>query len=684
MPILINLRNIRYGSTFLASLKSALPENLHPHLNNWLEQDYPQCLLLLDGLDELPPLCQISQDKRIFIQQLLKFHAESKHKIVLTSRLKTLSEVAPELIPKSQRITIQPLDVDELRQWFQQWANVQSLPIAQNFFTFLKQAGIFASQPKLPQLSTLVRQPLMLYLLGVLHRDGLLDDDLLQLGAKKEKDTNTALLWEIYYRISRWLLGYPNFDGMKTMLLRAGTAHINRTPEAIANLLAGRRPQDVLAQMQSISLMILHSDRQQIHLPKEIDTPTLPSFYFRTQPQPTTNNEPQTIKIEFSHPILGEYFCAQAIISQLQTLIKSQRDAYGKITFVIDRPQAVAQQLYNLLGYGILSSEIEELVLEGLKRAKKHEFSLTELFQRLESFWRDYCQGRWLDEGIAHQAVTYFHTLQNPINVERVNATVGLNVFLLLCAISYANTSAKHSPETSYSIPEITFWPCGHPLNPAEFHPTALIELISRTAILHKYAFINRTRSKTLAGLNLSGVSLLQGMLSAANLEGANLVEAELIGANLTNANLKRANLTSADFTGANLTGADFTGANLTGADFTGANLTGADFTGANLNSVQFTQACLLNATLDTADKELAAIHGALFTKDEFPTITTMPSYEALTNQVELELTHTETQIWTSDTANTLQIETAEGIPTLAYDDDEYAQAETLIGGSEG
>jgi hypothetical protein len=692
MPILINLRDIRYGSTFLASLKSALPKNLHPHITNWLEQDYPRCLLLLDGLDELPPIAQISQDKRIFIQQLLKFQAESKHKIVLTSRLKTLSEIAPELIPKSQRITIQPLDVDELRQWFQQWATVQSLPIAQNFFTFLKQAGIFASQPKLPQFSILVRQPLMLYLLGVLHRDGLLDDDLLQLAAKKEKYTTTALLWEIYDRLSRWLLGYPHFEGIKTMLLRVGTAHINRTPEAIANLLASRHPQDVLAQMQSISLKILHSDRQQINLPKEIDIQTLPSFHFRTQPQPTTNNEPPTIKIEFSHPKLGEYLCAQAIISQLQTLTKSQRDAYGKITFVIDRPQAVAQQLYNLLGYGVLSPELEELVLEGLKRAKKHEFSLTELFQRLESFWRDYCQGRWLDEGIAHQAVAYFHTLQNPINVERVNAAVGLNVFLLLCAMSYAgrfptgsyaNTIAKHLPETSYSIPDITFWPCGHPLNPAEFQPTALIELISRTAILHKHTFINRTRSKTLAGLNLSGVSLLQGMLSEANLEGANLVEAELIGANLTGANLQRANLTSADFTGANLTSANLTGANLTGANLTGANLTGANLTGANLNSVQFTQACLLNAILDSADKELAAINGALFAKDEFPTITTMPSYEALINQVELELTDTETQIWTSDTANTLQIETAEGIPTLPYDDDDYAQAETVIGGSE-
>ncbi|HLO88050.1 MAG TPA: NACHT domain-containing protein, partial [Nostocaceae cyanobacterium] len=338
MPILIRLRDIRYGSTFLATLKSALPENLHPNVTNWLEQDYPRCLLLLDGLDELPPVGQTTQDKRIFIQQLLKFHAEGRHKILLTSGLQTLSEVAPELIAKTKRITIQPLDVDELRQWFQQWANVQSLPIAQNFFTFLKQAGLFASQPKLPKLSTLIRQPLMLYLFGVLHRDGLLDEELLQLATNNDKTSTTALLWEVYCRLSRWLLGYPHFDGMKTMLLRAGTAHINRTPEAIANLLAGRHPQDVLAQMQSIALKILHSDRQQINLPQGIDTPTLPHFYFLTQPQPTTNNDQPTVKIQFSHSQLGAYFCAQAIISQLQALTKSQRDAYGKISFTLDHP----------------------------------------------------------------------------------------------------------------------------------------------------------------------------------------------------------------------------------------------------------------------------------------------------------------------------------------------------------
>jgi len=56
MPILIKLQDITYGKTFLETLCSAFPKYLHSNLINWLEQDYPTCLLLLDGFDELPPL----------------------------------------------------------------------------------------------------------------------------------------------------------------------------------------------------------------------------------------------------------------------------------------------------------------------------------------------------------------------------------------------------------------------------------------------------------------------------------------------------------------------------------------------------------------------------------------------------------------------------------------------------
>ncbi|MBN3909874.1 MAG: pentapeptide repeat-containing protein [Nostoc sp. NMS1] len=652
MPIVIRLRDVTYGKTLIETLNSAFDVNL----STWLEPENLPCLLLLDGLDELPPSAHGIRAKAIFIQQLLNFQSQHRHKIVLTSRSTTLQEIAPEIPLRLKRIIIQPLDVDEFKQWFQQWAKVQSLAIAQNFFTFLKQSGLFTSQSRFPELSTLVRQPLMLHLLGILHRDGLLNDEVLQLAANTPK---SSVLWEIYHRLSRWLLGYPLTGGIKTMLLRSGSAHIHRTPEAIANLLANRHPQDLLDRMQAIALKILHSQRHEINLVGEFNP--LPGFYFKIR---DLESSEKTSLIEFSHIKLGEFLCAKALTAELKLLTQCQNEAYGSLTFVLDSPSSVAQHIYNLLGYGILSQEIEELAIAILRREQKHKFSFEVLFQRLLSFWRAYCQGYWLDEGIAHKALTHFHALQNPVNVEQVNAAVGLNVFLLLCAC--------------YRETKIPFWPCGNPLNLTEFNPEALSVLIARTTVLHKSAFA--TRIKSLAGLNLSGASLLQVMLTGVNLEQTNLSNAELIGTNLAGANLQQANLT-----GANLQQANLTGANLQQANLTGANLQQANLTRANLNSADLTNACFFDAILAETGKKLAADNGALFSQESFQRLKNLRSLPPQASQQPF-LNTVKITPNTDNNRNKPQppaiglIESSEGtiLPVGLYDDD--VDDETVFG----
>ena len=66
-----------------------------------------------------------------------------------------------------------------------------------------------------------------------------------------------------------------------------------------------------------------------------------------------------------------------------------------------------------------------------------------------------------------------------------------MNVFLLLCALAKSL--------------QITFSPCGDAINVAQFNPLAVFGLISRTSVLHKDAFIHRTASQSLIGINLSG-----------------------------------------------------------------------------------------------------------------------------------------------------------------------------------
>ncbi|PMB09431.1 hypothetical protein CEN49_06650 [Fischerella thermalis CCMEE 5273] len=658
IPILIRLKDVKYGKTLAATLNSGFALNRYIHLGDWLQQDYPPCLLVLDGLDELPPASQGNQAKIILMQQLFSLQSQSRHKIVLTSTSQALQEIIQELeqpLPLC-RISIQPWEQEEWRQWFQLWAQVQSLPIAQNFFTFLKQSGLFSATSKLPELSALVRQPLMLYLLGVLHRDGLLDEQILLLATKTQAATSATVLWEIHQRLSRWLLGYPQTGGIKTMLLRSGSTYIHRTQDAIANLLQNRHPQDVLEHMQAIALQILHSQRHQITL--EPSHKNLPAFYFQSQHSTFPPYTPH-LQTEFSHPKLGEFLCTQAIVVQLKLLIQRQENAYGEFTFVLESASSVAQQLYNLFGFGIVSPELENLVIEGLRREPQDEFSFELLCDRLLSFWYGYCRGRWLDEGIAHKAFAHFQALQNPANVEQIHAAVGLNVFLLLCAC--------------HQQTKTTFWPCGNPESLSEFYSQALIILIARTKVLHPAAFAKRLQSTSLTCLNLSGADLSQAMLAGVNFGQIDLSNANFMGANLVGANLQDANLA-----GANLTGANLTDANLSGANLASANLTGANLTNANLQSTNLTNTCLFQAVLQETDKEIAILNGAIFSIKDFQTIKKLLSKSTDINNIN---SYEKTAPWLNNDAIGNIIESAEGEPMMSGDlYEDYADDETVLG----
>ncbi|HIK04762.1 MAG TPA: pentapeptide repeat-containing protein [Trichormus sp. M33_DOE_039] len=612
MPIFIRLRDIRYGKNLIETLNSGLAFQTPTHLANWLDENHPRCVLLLDGLDELPPAIQTQRIKTSFIQQLIEFQAQYRHKIVLTSRSGTMQAIAPEILLQLRRITIEPLTTNELKQWFQQWTLVQSLPVAQNFFTFLKQAGLFVSKSKFPQLSAWVHQPLMLYLLGVLHRDGLLDDGILQL-AYDQANNHDSLLWEIHHRLQQWLFAYPLTSNINTILQRSGSAHIHRTPEAIAGLLAGHHPQDVIDQIQAISLQILHSDRHQITL-ESTPNINLPAFYLHKRQKLGEKKQfntpmPDSQIIEFSHPKIGTYLCAGAVASQLHMLTQCQKDIYGTENFLIDTPNRLAQHLYNLLGYGILAQDIIELAIANSHQQFNNHFPWEVLIQRLESFWYGYCQGRWLDAGIAHTALSYFHTLQNPVNVEQLNTYVGVNVFFLLGAI--------------HKTIKVAFTPCGKPSNITDFHPEAILILLAKAMLLDPHVS-KHIYGKSLGGIDLSGAFLSNMMLSGANFQGTNLTNAVLIGTNLSGVDLSGANLSDANLSHANLSGANLSNANLTNANLTGANL--AD---VNIDYANFTNACLSDAVISEANQEMARFRGALFSVDQFQALKVLLSKQS-------------------------------------------------------
>jgi arsenate reductase-like glutaredoxin family protein len=615
IPVLIRLRDATLGHTLEQTLDTAFPEGRFTSADGWLSPLHPPCLLILDGLDELPKSPQAERHLSTFLQQVKQFLSQSphspgrpRHKIVLTCRSGHLvgpysnQPLQPRTLPPQfRRIAIQPLEQEQLKHWFKQWSKLQSKSIAQAFFNFLKLSGVFHFRSDVKEIATLVHQPLMLLLLGLLYRDRRIDESILPLPGPQVR-------FEIHDRLCRWLLGEPP-DGMSNsqkmpVPMRDGLAHACRSPEAIANLLEGRSPQELRQQMQAAALTLLQSGQLSITTTAHhAHPPTLPAFYFRQLTSPNSIQNPGIKiqnRIEFSHPRLGDYLIGDAIAFQLKALTQPIQDIYGEDTFDLDSPVEVAQHLYNLLSFGILSQEVEELVIERLRREEARDrisFSFEVLFERLYRFYRSYCRGRWLDGGMAH-GVREKTPASNPLNTLQIDAAVGFNVFLLLCAC-----------QREALVP---FWPCGDPAITEEYNPDQLLTLIGRTAVLSPIAFWQRSKP-SFTQLNLARACLHSALLAGANFWKTNLFAAELVGANLAGANLQEANLSWANLTGANLTAA-----NLTAAKLEGANLTGANLRGATLQLANLTNACLENAQLDDATKDFAEKNGALFSLKQY------------------------------------------------------------------
>ncbi|NES19046.1 MAG: hypothetical protein F6K41_08970 [Symploca sp. SIO3E6] len=666
MPVVIQLREVTLGQTFEQTLESALPLGRFSDTDGWLSSSCPPCLLILDGLDELPCSPQKSSHLWTFLDQVMRFHhqylsvtGKPRHKVLLTSCPALLDKLTKKyrqyitlpLPVKLQRIAIEPMDQEEFRQWFNAWAKLQSKSITQSYFTFLKHGRVFQPQPSAKALADLIHRPLMLYLVAILHRDGLVDKSIFQM-------TSSQLKFEIYDRICRWLLGEPaTGTGSIPELIKEGIAHASRSQEAISNLLESRHPEELRFMMQKAALTIIQTGQYQAsqavieqhlmrELSKEVLPIPLPHFFFHQislestlRLSPTQDLKAKT-KIEFSHSNLGEYLGAQEIALQLKALTQKRQNQYGEVSFVLNDGVKVAEHLYPLLGYGLLSNQIEALVIERLRREEQRNantFSFQVLFKRLYSFYQAYCRGRWVDEGIAQRAHAQLQSLHNPLNILQIDASVGLNVFILLCS------GAQEA--------DIPFWPCGNPDIPQEFDAEQLLSFIGRTVVLSTTAFWERAR-QNLCKIQLLEARLNGAILVEANLLQANLSAAELIEINLAGANLQNANLSSASLAGANLSATNLFRASLEGADLSGANLKGANLTGSNLSN-----ACLFEAQLDSESRKFAENSGAIFSLEEFQQYNRSMAPQKLTLTPEDELLREE------ETA--IFIEMAAGEPML-------------------
>jgi len=250
---------------------------------------------------------------------------------------------------------------------------------------------------------------------------------------------------------------------------------------------------------------------------------------------------------------------------------------------------------------------------------KKAEPDWGELFKRLERFYLDWCDGRFIDataETLPQRKARQLQNYQVFVVQRQVDIFAGLNVLILLLEIH------RHAQSVEALKTAIYFYPCGQPgtdsYDHERFHRT-----IHYSDCLQLGTF-NQSVGKFLSSTDLSRADLRGANLSSANLHGANLIGANLFSAYLLNGKLSSASLDKAyidnaylccaNFSSANLWGAYLRGADLREANFSSADLSNTKLSRANLKGAYLIGANLRNADLSEANFSSAKLKGAYLT----------------------------------------------------------------------
>ncbi|MCT7992672.1 pentapeptide repeat-containing protein [Laspinema olomoucense] len=602
-PILIRLRKLR-------ALAGSLPETLKNYLQNlgfvmsdadWLRDPKTRFLFLLDGFDELLLQRRESDEIKNFLEQVLDFQEGSHHRFLITGRPLALQGVEDELYQKQQleRVAILPMDNEIRETWLEKWANKVGTQEADNFQEFLEACPTEIND-------NLAREPLLLYLLGRMHREQALNAAMF-VGTS---DEITAKI-RIYDEAVNWVLKKQRQDQNKRLT--------GRKPEDLRRSLAEAalcvvQSGNECARVAMLKARLKDSQNKETKLEDLKDlNKLLTAFYIKP-----ASGDPEG-SVEFTHKSFGEFLFAERLIkSCIDWTLTTSRYEGDCIN-----PDPRDKEVYDLLGYGPLTPEIVQY-LRGLWE-NNPDFKPIPLFERLQKFYLRWCEGEFIDA--KPETLPQFKMLllqeqlgevKTQLGQRQVDLYTGLNVMILLLELHrYAQTQDELKDK-------ICFYPCGEP-NTDQFYPERLLQIIGYSHCLSIFAFriiigfylsganlSGANLSDTnLSGINLSSVNLSNADLSDANLGDANLSDANLSNADLSNADLSHANLSNADLSNAGLWRSSLIIADLSNADLSGADLSDAHLSDANLSDAHLSDADLSGADLSNADLINANLSGA-------------------------------------------------------------------------
>ncbi|MBP0004843.1 MAG: pentapeptide repeat-containing protein [Cyanobacteria bacterium SBC] len=619
-PIVIRLRDITaFEQSFENTLQAAVNRDFTKNDNGWLTDRNRQFLFLLDGFDELRMEGRSGGGIERFIIQVGRFQKECKdnssemgHRIIITGRQLALQGIS--YLPSNlDRIEILPLDDELQQQWFCKWEELVGSEKSASFQDFLR-----AENCPNTLKDELSREPLLLYLLGAMHRDGDIDlEDLEGISGIQskikiyEKSLNWVLNKQRKKDVQKEIVRLKNED-FRCVLKEAGLSVIQSGGEyakidAIKARLEKNKPH-IVDEIQKVQ------ESQNDDVLKN----ALAAFYLK----PAGN---QGGGVEFFHKSFSEFLCAKRMCESLEDW--TQLHYRGRGYELND--EKLAEEIYDLFGYGGLTPEIVEYLMGML--TTRENFRPVKLFERLEQFYEHWCEGKFIDappDTNYPQKTVRCLQEQRPDESERlglrqIDIYVGLNIMILLLDLHRYGKKVNNLKENLY------FYPCGTLLkNSRPQHPFRLFQIIGYSCVIRPAGFTRIVgqflRGVDIRGADLRGADLSDADLSDADLRDADLSDAVLRGADLSDADLRGTDLSDADLRGAVLSkailsnvcnrgaGADLSDADLSRADLSSAVLKNADLSGAVLKNAVLKNAVLSKAILSSADLRGAVLNGAV------------------------------------------------------------------------
>jgi hypothetical protein len=597
-PVLIRLRDI---STLQKSFRETLKESVNAGFasdDNWLTDRNTRYLFLLDGFDELLMEGRSSGGLEQVLKQVGQFQrdcqqsSEMRHRVLITGRTLALQGIERQMPDNLERVEIQVMNDELQQQWLSKWETQFGEEKTSAFQHFL-QDECCPKQVK----SDLAREPLLLYLLAAMHRDGKLKvEDFQGTNSTQAKILiyNQAVNWVLTEQRTKLLnrnLTELETEDLRRILTEAGLCVVQSGGECAPFAMIEER----LKADESVKSLLEEAQ-------KRIDDNPLRNalavFYLQQGSKEGS--------VEFVHKSFGEFLCAERLKESLEEWTEPGKRGRGFNT----KDSDMDWEIYDLLGYGGLTAEIVEYLMgllttqAGAEEASR--FRPVELFQRLEDFYLRWCEGEFIDmlpESLPQKKLRLLREQlkTQELGQRQIDIYAGLNVMILLLELH------RYGQQRDELKDKMVFYPCGKPNAEGELDDAGrLLRLIGYSCCVGAFGFL-QTVGQFLIGANLSRAYLSRAYLSGADLRYANLIGANLIGANLRYANLRYAYLSGADLSRANLIGANLWDANLRYADLryanlSGANLIDADLIGADLSDANLSDANLMGANLSGAN----------------------------------------------------------------------------------